>query len=181
MTAALVYVRSVGDGAAAWCGRIMALVAKRSFEVSTTLPGAPSAVIDFLMDLEKHRGLHPYLVSATVSGTGSSHLGPWWDWQVEERPRMGPVPYSLRFRVRMTRTSASSLESRLTALPGCHLRASMQAVATADGSTVLTEKVSATAPPLIVGYLARKARGAHIRTYARLPAALALESQPEGP
>jgi hypothetical protein len=157
------------------------LVAKRSFEVSTTVPGPPPVVIDFLMDLEKHRGLHPYLVSATVSGTGRSHLGPWWDWQVEERPRVGPVPYSLRFRVRMTRTSPTSLESRLTALPGCHLRALTRAVATADGSTLVTEKVAAKAPPLIVGYLARKARTAHTRTYARLPAALALETQPDGP
>ncbi len=155
-------------------------MAKRSFEVSTTVPGHPPDVIDFLMDLEHHRGLHPFLVSATIVGTGSSHRGPWWDWQVVERPKVGPLRYHLRFRIRMTRTSPSSSESRLTALPGCRMRATVQAVATADGSTVLTEKVAATAPPLVVSYLARQARAAHTRTYARLPEALAREILADG-
>jgi hypothetical protein len=155
-------------------------VARRCFELSTTVPGAPAAVVDFLMDVDKHRGLHPYLVSATVTGTGSSHLGPWWDWQVVERPRLGPLRYTIRFRTRLTRTSPTSLESRLQAMPGCHLRSTTRAVGTPEGATLVTESVAASAPPLLVGYMARQARFAHTAAYARLPAALEQESMPDG-
>ena len=150
-------------------------MARRCFELSTTVPGAPSAVIDFLMDLEQQRALHPYLVSATPTGTGTSYHGTWWDWQVVERPRVGPFRARLRFRVRMTRTSATSLESRLNGLPGCHLRGLTRAVATGDGDTLLTENVAANGPVLLVGYLARQARFARTQTLARIPGAFAAQ------
>ena len=147
-------------------------VAKRSFELSTTVPGAPSAVIDFLMDLDKHLGLHPYLVSARVEASGVSHKGPWWDWRVVEEPRIGPIRYRIRFRARLVRTSPTSLESRARALAGCRLRAITRGVATEDGGTVLTENVVAIAPLPLVGYLARQARTAHASTYKQLPLVL---------
>lgn len=147
-------------------------MAKRCFDLSTTVPGSPDDVIDFLMDLENQRGLHPFLVSAVTSGTGTTHRGDWWDWDVVERPNLGPFHYRLRFRVRITRTSTTSLHSRLTALPGCHLRTVTRAEWTADGQTLLSEKVTAFAPFVLVGYLARRAKGAHTRTYAGLPSAL---------
>jgi hypothetical protein len=148
-------------------------VAKRSFELSTTVPGEPSAVVDFLMDLDHHKGVHPFLVSAKITGSGTSHNGPWWDWYVVERPKVGPFHYQLRMRTRITRISPTALESRVRPLPGCHLRGTTRAVESEDGRTVLTENVAAIAPFLLVSYLARQARAAHARTYERLPAALA--------
>jgi hypothetical protein len=148
-------------------------VARRSFELSTTVPGAPSAVIDFLMELDKHIDLHPFLVSASVHSTGHSHRGRWWEWRVVEEPRMGPVRYRIRFRARMVRTSPTSLEARAHALLGCRLRAVTRGVASEDGRTVLTESVVATAPLPLVGLLARQTRTAHARTYQGLPSALA--------
>jgi hypothetical protein len=147
-------------------------VAKRGFELSTTVPGAPSAVIDFLMELDKHFDLHPFLVSATIECSGSSHRGPWWDWRVVERSQIGPLRFRIRLRMRMVRTSPTSLESRVRALPGCYVRGITRCVASEDGQTILTERVDATAPLLLVGYLARQARAAHANTYARLPQAL---------
>jgi hypothetical protein len=157
-------------------------VARRCFELSTTVPGVPADVVDFLMDLERHRGLHPFLVSAEIEASGSSHHGPWWDWRVVERPRVGPFRYQLRFRARMTRTSPTSMESRVRALPGCQLRGRTRAVPAPDGGTMLTESVVAIAPFLLVGYLARQARAAHAQTYQRLPAALTAEQEtlPDG-
>ena len=143
-------------------------VAKRSFELSTTVPGAPTDVIDFLMDLDKHRGLHPYLVSAKKVTAGVSHRGPWFDWHVVERPALGPLRYRVRFRARLTRMSDTSMEARVWAAPGCHLRGVTRAESLADGRTLLTECVVATAPLPVVRYLARQARAAHAQTFARL-------------
>jgi hypothetical protein len=64
------------------------------------------------------------------------------------------------------------MEARVTALPGCRLRGTTRATTSSDGRTVLTESVVATAPLLLVGYLARQARAAHAQTFARLSAAL---------
>ena len=148
-------------------------MATRSFELSTTVSGTPVAVIDYLMDLERHRGTHPFLVSAKIVGSGTSHRGPWWDWAVVERPRVGFFSYRVRFRTRMTRLSPTALESRARPLPGCRLRASTRAAESPDGLTLLTERVVAIAPFLLVGYLARLARSTHRVSYERLPAALA--------
>ena len=125
------------------------------------------------MELDKHVDLHPYLVSASVHSTGSSHRGRWWEWRVVEKPRLGPVSYRVRFRARVVRTSPTSLESRARAMLGCRLRAITRGVASEDGRTVLTESVVATAPLPLVDYLARQARTARARTYQGLPSALA--------
>lgn len=148
-------------------------VANRRFELSTTVACAPSAAIDFLMDLEKHKGLHPFLISASVMSSGDSHRGPWWDWSIEERPRIGPFRYRLRLRARLTRTSPTSMESRVRALPGCYLRSIIKSAEQSDGLTQLKENVVATAPSPVVGYLARQARSAHTQTYRRLTGVLA--------
>src|SRR3954451_10773695 len=82
-------------------------MARRGFEVSATLSAAPHEVIDLLMDLSQHGGLHPFLVSARVEESGTSAEGAWWRWRVVERPMLGPLHYRLWFPVRMTRTSAT--------------------------------------------------------------------------
>ena len=148
-------------------------VAKRCFELSTTVPGAPVAVIDFLVDLEHHRGLHPFLISARPIGTGTSRRGSWCDWDVEERPRFGPLSYRMRFRARVTRLSATAFETWVHPLPNCHLRGRTRAEETTGGRTRVTESVTAVAPFLMVSYLARQARAAHRQTYERLFVALA--------
>lgn len=79
------------------------------FELSTVVEAAPEAVIDFLITLDRHRGMHPYLQSATVVASGAGDGGPWWDWCVVERPAPGPIRYTIRFPALMTRVSPSSM------------------------------------------------------------------------
>lgn len=81
-------------------------MAQRTFELATVAPVEPEAAIDFLTDLTRHRGLHPYLVDARITEHGDSDAGPWNQWRVHERPRLGPFRYSIRFGARLTRTSA---------------------------------------------------------------------------
>jgi hypothetical protein len=125
------------------------------------------------MDVEKHQGLNPFLVSASVRSSGVSHRGPWWDWIIEERPRIGPFRYRLRFRTRLTRLSSTSMESRVRPLPGCYLRSIIKCAERADGLTQLRENVVAIAPSPLVGCLARQARAAHTQTYQRFTVVLA--------
>ena len=141
---------------------------RREFEVRTTLAAAPETAIDFLMDIAGHRGLHPFLVSADVIESGESTLGPWWEWSVVERPALGPLRYRLRFRARMTRTSAASMTSRVRAAPGCWLRATTVAAPVDGGGCRLVETTEVLAPWPVLAYMARNAEVAHRRTFGRL-------------
>jgi hypothetical protein len=145
---------------------------RRRFEVSAQVATSPAAVVDFLAALDQHRGLHPYLVSATVADEGSSAQGAWRDWRVEERPTIGPARYRLRFGARLTRTSETTLTTLVRAAPGCWLRSVTSATAV-DGGSRVTETTEVTAPWPVLGYMTRAGEAAHRRTFSRLPEALA--------
>lgn len=156
-------------------------MATRTFELATTVPVSPEAAIDFLVDLARHHGLHPYLVSAEVVDRGTDQAGSWQDWRVVERPRLGPLRYPIRFPARMIRTSPASMRGEVTAAPGCTLVTTTHATGTAASATLhetalhettLHETTVVTAPLPLVGYMARQARLAHARTFSLLPTEL---------
>ena len=74
-------------------------MADRVFTVTADVAVEPAAAIAFLVDLTRHRGLHPFLQSATVVASGPD----WQEWDVVERPSAGPVRYTVRFRARVVR------------------------------------------------------------------------------
>ena len=137
------------------------------------MPASPGRSIDFLMDLGRHRGLHPFLVSAEVVSQGSGPDGPWWEWRVHERPPLGPWRYSIRFPAHLVRTGPAAMRALVRAAPGCRLESTTHATSV-DGSTRLVEQTVVTAPWPLLGYLERQARAAHARTYERLPAELSV-------
>jgi hypothetical protein len=146
-------------------------MATRSFELTTTVPVPPAAAIDFLVDLSRHHGLHPYVVVAEVVASGEDEAGSWQDWRVVERPRLGPFRYTIHFPARMTRTSPSSMRGDVTAAPGCTLVTTTSAVAEGASAT-LHETTVVRAPLPLVGYMTRQARLAHARTFSLLPGEL---------
>jgi hypothetical protein len=146
-------------------------VPARRFSLTAVIAAPPHRVIDFLMRLDGHRGMHPYLHSARVVATGDSAGAEWWDWRVVERPALGPFRYTIRFPARMTRTSETSMHGRVRAAPGCHLDTTTTGVVT-DRGTVVTETTVVTAPLPVLGYMTRHARIAHTRTFSLLPAEL---------
>ncbi len=95
-------------------------MATRRFSLSTTVSGDAEAAIEFLADLPRHVGLHPFLVSATVTASGDDP-GPWRDFEIVERPRLWRLRYTMRFPVHVERTSPTSLRSDVLALRGCRL------------------------------------------------------------
>jgi hypothetical protein len=147
-------------------------MAQRTFTLTATVPVVPSAAIDFLMDLSRHFGLHPYVVSAVVTSSGEDAEGRWWDWRVVERPKLGPIRYTIRFPARMIRTSATTMIGRVRAAPGCTLLTSTKAEVI-DGKTVVTETTITTTPPGLNRYMSSEAELAHARTFSLLPTELA--------
>ena len=145
---------------------------ERVIDLSTTVPASPSAVTEFLLDLNRHHGLHPFLVRAEVVAEGVSAEGEWREWRVLERPRLGPLRYPISFRARLTRTGEGSFHSEVQAAPGCTISATTDAVPVTGGSRV-TEQAVVRAPRLLLGYMAGQAEVAHARTFRLLPAALA--------
>jgi hypothetical protein len=149
-------------------------MAQREFELDCLVPVAPDVVIDFLADLANHHGLHPYLVEAVVLAEGASTAGPYRQWQVLERPRLGPVRYPIRFEARLTRTSATSFTSHVRAAPGCTIDALTTASPGSEpGTAHVHERSVVRAPVGLIGYMARQAEVAHRRTMRLLPDVLA--------
>ncbi len=145
-------------------------MAQHEFRVSCQVAGPPAAVIDFLTDLANHHGLHPYLVEATAIADGDSPSGPFRQWRVLERPRLGPLRYPIRFGARLTRTSPTSFVSSVRAAPGC----TIEAITTAEpgpspGTASIHEYAIVRAPRAVVGYMSRQAELAHRRTMRLLP------------
>ncbi|HET7724954.1 MAG TPA: hypothetical protein VFK68_09970, partial [Propionibacteriaceae bacterium] len=127
-------------------------------------------VVDFLTDLARHRGLHPYLAEARVMERGRSQAGEWAQWHVRERPRLGPLRYSISFGARLTRTSPESFEAYVLAAPGCTIHSSTEARPGDDpGTTLVIERSLVTAPALLLPYMAHHAEVAHARTFRLLP------------
>lgn len=143
----------------------------RTFTLTASVDVSSEEAIDFLMQLDSHRGMHPYLQSATVVRAGSDVDGPWWDWDVVERPRLGPLRYRIRFPARMSRLAGGAMRGRVRAAPGCHLETTTTAVPV-NGRTQITENTVVRAPSLLVGYMTKHARLAHAQTLQLLPAEL---------
>lgn len=148
----------------------MTRVATRVFELSTVVAAAPEAVIDFLIALDRHRGMHTYLASATIVTFGNDDGVPWWDWRVVERPALGPFRYTIRFPARMTRLSLTSMRGSVRAAPGCLLDTVTTAESDADGGVTVRETTTVTAPRIVLGYMAKHAELAHARTFSLLGA-----------
>lgn len=164
-------------------------MSRRSFELVTRVPGTPEAALDFLADLDAHRGLHPYLESARLVGRARETRTSWTEpetsgtrsrahWRVVERPRLGPFRYRIRFTARMTRESPTVLVGDVAAAPGCTLTTTttaswVEGAPEALAATELHEVCVVVAPRPVVEYMTRHARLAHERTYALLPAELA--------
>ena len=139
-------------------------MAERRFTVTADVAVDPATAIGFLVDLTRHRGLHPFLQSATVVASGPD----WQEWDVVERPSAGPIRYTVRFRARVVRDAPDAMTVSLRLRPGVELVSHTVATGVGDG-TRLTETTTTRAPWGLRSYVATTARRAHERTYRRLP------------
>ena len=143
-------------------------VASRTFELEATVSASPEQAMDFLLQLDKHYGLHTYVESAVPSAHGTDAEGHWTEWDIVERPAVGPFHYRIRFRSRQTRVSATSMIGRVRPAPGCTLVIT-STTSTTDAGTRVAETVIVTAPWPLVGYMTRHALIAHRHMFEGLP------------
>lgn len=150
-------------------------VATRQFGLTTVVAARPEYAIDFLMDLRRQRGLHPFVVSADIVASGTTNAQPWFRWRIHERPTLGPIRYSIRFTATMHR-APTTMTANVAAAPGCSLTSRTTAHTALDGplaGTVMHEVTTVTAPRLLLGYMWTQAHTAHASVYEHLPAELA--------
>ncbi len=117
-------------------------MATRTFDLTTHVPAAPEAVATFLTALDRHQGLHPYLVGATVVEEGVDSDGPWQLWSVTERPPVGPFRYTIKFVARLTRISATSWRTETTTWPGIQLSTETTVAPSAEASSATTDEAT---------------------------------------
>ncbi|MFZ4895221.1 hypothetical protein ACL9RL_12300 [Plantibacter sp. Mn2098] len=144
----------------------------REFDLTMTVAVRPETAIDYLMDLNRQRGLHPFLVSADIIESGTTDAQPWFLWRIHERPRLGRLTYSIRFTATMRRISPTTMVGNVAAAPGCTLvtRTDAQLIESEGRTrTVLHEITTVAAPRPVLGYMWRQAFAAHARVYERLP------------
>lgn len=142
----------------------------RQFDVEATIPVDPQAAIDFLGQLDRHRGLHAYVQEATLVEQGTHHGESWARWSVAETPRLGSLSYTLRFDAHLTRTSPTTMTAVVRPGFGSTLETRTRAEA-ADGGARVVETVIVTAPRIALSYMAGQARIAHERLFRLLPTA----------
>ena len=111
----------------------MAAMGERTFTLVTDVPVAPDLALDFLADLPRHRGMHPFLVSARVVVAGPG----WQEWEVHERPTLGPFHYPVRFRARLARPRAGELVTQVRLSSVVRLGSDTVATATAHGTRLV--------------------------------------------
>lgn len=146
-------------------------MATRTFDLKASVGVPPEDAIDFLLRLDRHRGLHPYFMRAEIVASGLNDRRPWTDWKVTETSRLGPFSYPLQFTTRTIRTSGTQMTSLVRPAPGCRLHISARSIEVAGGAHV-SETVTVSAPRPLLDYMTRQANFARGRLFERLPDAL---------
>lgn len=154
-------------------------MAIRDFSLSVAVPVAARAAIDHQVDLPRHLGLHPYLSAVELVGRGLEDGCEWAEYRVLEHPRFLRIRYPIRFPVRVVRHSPTTYAAHVSAAPGCTLLIEAQAEddPEAAGGSILSERVTVSAPRVFLAYLTRQAERAHAETYAALPDFLARQGR----
>lgn len=147
-------------------------MARASFMLATYAPVEPAFALAFLSDLSNHHDLHPFLVRADIVATYHNAQGQQVrQYRIIERPRLGPLRYTISFRADLTIVDESSYASEVWAALGTRLRNRMECAAEGAG-TRIRETVEVEAPRLTLSYVRRQAHAAHARTLRLLPEVL---------
>ena len=128
--------------------------------ISEVIPAAPDVVREFYVDLDNLRTLHPLIVTVQRTARTVGPDGYVSDYRVQDRIPFGrstlPVTYTATLHV----PAEGDVWTEARQVPRIRLRGRVS-FEDADGGTLLTERLSISAPWPLAGFTARQAVAAH--------------------
>jgi hypothetical protein len=128
--------------------------------ISEVIPAAPDVVRDFYVDLDNLRTLHPLIVTVQRTARTVGPDGYVSDYRVQDRIPFGcstlPVTYTATLHV----PAEGEVWTEARQFPRVRLRGRVS-FEDAVGGTLLTERLSISAPWPLAGFTARQAVAAH--------------------
>jgi hypothetical protein len=152
---------------------------QKHFKLSTIAPVDPEFAFRFLSNLNNHRYLHPYFVSAEPIRSGIDSTGySFQDFIVTERPRFAGFHYTITFPTRLMVTGKHEFTTEVHAA----LNTRLVNVTRCEGeqnNTRITESVTISAPWLTIHYVEQQAFIAHRKSFELLPTVLRTRAKQE--
>jgi hypothetical protein len=142
---------------------------RTGFEVSVVVPAPPDRVRDFLADLRESIRIHPLIVRVDRLGERMPGIG---RYRIRDRMRMGPMTIAFSYLVETTRTPEGDIVSDAYQFPRIHLH-NVTSCTPVDDGTLVHERVTITAPRLLVATVRREGARAHRTMLDNLAAVLA--------
>jgi hypothetical protein len=155
-------------------------MAQTTFFTEVLIAAAPERVGDFLRHFPNYARIHP-LITAIRSSSPRPRRPPdgspparWY--QVTDRLRLGPIPFSFTYDVALAEPGPQVLLFEVWQWPSIHLHNRTTWRINEQGATQVREDVSVQAPGFLLAMVVRIAQKAHAQAFALLKTRL--ESEP---
>lgn len=133
--------------------------------LSEHVPAPPDAVRDFYVDLNNIRLVHPLIVSVKTVSRSETPEGYQQTYRVVDRIPLGPFTIRTSYRALLRVPAHGDVLTEADQSPGVRLRGTVS-FDPVDGGTLVTERISITAPRLLAGVTIREGVKAHVKMLA---------------
>lgn len=133
--------------------------------LSEHVPAPPDAVRDFYVDLNNIRLVHPLIVSVKTVSRSETPDGYQQTYRVVDRIPLGPLTIRTSYQALLRVPADGDVLTEADQSPGVRLRGTVS-FDPVDGGTLVTERISITAPRLLAGVTIREGVKAHVKMLA---------------
>ena len=133
--------------------------------LSEHVPAPPDAVRDFYVDLDNIKLVHPLIVSVETVSRRETPEGYQQTYRVVDRIPLGPLTIRTSYQALLRVPAHGDVLTEADQSPGVRLRGTVS-FDRVDGGTLVTERISITAPRLLAGVTIREGVKAHVKMLA---------------
>lgn len=133
--------------------------------LSEHVPAPPDAVRDFYVDLNNIGLVHPLIVSVKMVSRSETPDGYQQTYRVVDRIPLGPLTIRTSYQALLRVPARGDVLTEADQSPGVRLRGRVS-FDPVDGGTLVTERISITAPRLLAGVTIREGVKAHAKMLA---------------
>lgn len=133
--------------------------------LSEHVPAPPDAVRDFYVDLNNIKLVHPLIVSVKTMSRSETSDGYQQTYRVVDRIPLGPLTIRTSYQALLRVPARGDVLTEADQSPGVRLRGTVS-FDPVDGGTLVTERISITAPRLLAGVTIREGVKAHVKMLA---------------